>query len=373
MPFYWRLKSAKKKQNIVPDSLPFDISYDPHLRLITQKRNAVTVKSLDTIYRKTPNIGNIQEQNIWSAAYKDDFLKFIRKHLSSARHNIKILEIGCGGCLILKELKDSGFDVQGIDPSSFSVASGKKLGVKVIKDFFPSPKVQGKFDLILHSDVLEHMQKPLVFLKGTHRQLFPKGLLIFAIPDSGPNLKNGDMSIFLHQHFNYFDRESLRLILKMAGFESTVIERARYGGSLYASAVRGTRERDVRPDKKWVKYNRFIQNANKLASRIKREIDLIMSKKKKSVGFYAPVRVLPYLGSWRMQEGFRFFDDTPHWHGKYFDGIDVPVENFEDLKERPVTDIFVMSPTFGDVIQRKILSAFGKRIRIKKITDYFRP
>lgn len=374
MPFYWRVRDNLRNTSQVPVSLPFELSYDPKLRLVIQKRNKVVSRWLDTIYQKSPNIGNIQEHSIWSDSYKNDFLRFIQKHVPQRPAKVKVLEIGCGGCLILKELKDSGFEVMGIDPSPYAVSCGKKMGVKVIKDFFPSPRIKGAFDLIFHSDVIEHMANPLMFLKVIYKQLNHDGVLIMAIPDSSQSLNNGDISIFLHQHLNYFDSESLEYIIKTAGFGSVIIEQADFGGSLYCRAIKKKKSEIGRfqlysPQRS--KYYEFLRSIDILMGKLKYEIDDVLSDTNKTLGFYAPIRTSPYLGAWGLWKGFRIFDDSIYLHNKYIDGVNIPIENFEDLKRNPVTDMFIMSPSFGDVIKSRIEHEFGKKINVRKINDYY--
>ena len=95
-----------------------------------------------------------------------------------------------------------------------------------------------------------------------------------------------------------------------------------------------------------------------------------MDNNERSLGFYAPVRVLPYLGKYGLFKGFRFFDDTNYWHRKYFDGIRVPIENVDDLKRKPVTDLIIMTPAFGNIIQEKV-NANISDTNIYKLTDFY--
>ena len=69
-----------------------------------------------------------------------------------------------------------------------------------------------------------------------------------------------------------------------------------------------------------------------------------------------PLRAMPYLAHLPSFRGLRIFDDTPHWHELFFDGADVPVENFEDFRMKPVDDLFIMSLTFGEVVRSKLLA-----------------
>lgn len=374
MPFYWRVKNNISDSSGIPDYLSFELDYDSSLRLVIQKRNKIILHWLEAIYKKLPNIGNIQEYGHMSESYKNDLLKFILRYEPKIHKTSKVLEIGCGGCLILKDLHSIGFDVLGVDPSPYALKCGKKLGIDVIQDFFPSSRINQRFNLIFHSDVIEHMAEPLTFLKAIHRQLQDDGVLIIAIPDSNQSLKNGDISIFLHQHLNYFDPESLKHTVQAAGFGSIIIEKAGFGGSIYCRAIKKKNHimyhyrSSISQD---TKYLNFINKIIKLIRKLKYDIDNILSDKNRTLGFYAPIRTLPYLGLWGLRSGFRFFDDSDSLHNKYLDGVDVLIENFDDLKRKPVTDIFIMSPSFGNIIKKRIIDKLGKKIHIRKLTDYY--
>lgn len=368
--FYWRLKNHLEDKNIVPDFLPFGLDYDNKLKLIIQKRNKEVLKYLNIVYHQAPNIGNIQEGNQWSNLYGEDFLKFINTLTSENNKKVKkILEIGCGGCLLLKALQNKGFEVVGIDPSPFSYKEGKKRGVRVIQDSFPSNKLKEKFDLILSSDVLEHVVHPINFLKDQYNLLNDSGILVIATPDSSPNIINGDISIFLHQHLNYFDKESLKKTVADSGFGQVHIEKANYGGSLYcfAKKVLKIKRKDNPVDN--TKINTFLKRYAEVISKLKLYIDKIFSDKESSFGFYAPTRALPYIAAMNLNYDFRFFDDTIYWHNKYFDGFPAPVENFEDIKKNPPTDILIMSLTFGGIIEKKIRDSLPN-IKVKKLEDF---
>ena len=373
--FYWRLKSSSNDENIVPDFLPFESSYDETLALLTQRRNKNVLSSLKKIYKEEPNIGHNQEISNWSSFYGKDFMQFIEGALSKNRKNIKkILEIGCGGCLLLEAFKKKGYEAIGIDPSSFALKEGRKRGIKVVRDFFPSKRIKGKFDLIFHSNVLEHAVSPVGFLKSQYRHLNDGGLVILAVPDCNRTILNGDISMFYHQHLSYFDDESLKNTLSAAGFKDVKIEKANWGGNLYSAAKKNDVAKKSKKGLEYYKgnkYKNFLKNYRATSLSVVNFIKSILKEKGKTLGFYAPLRSLPYTALMNLQSGFRFFDDTSYWHRSYFDGINVLIENFEDLKKNPVTDLFVMSATFEDLIEQKVVKFFGKEIRIKKLTDFY--
>lgn len=371
--FYWRLiNKPSKSGNTAPSFLPFVMDFDLKNGILIQKRNRKVLDYLDIVYKEEYNIGNMQNLNDRANLYSQDFLDFILDSIKKHKKNkLEILEIGCGGCMVLAELQDKGHMVTGIDPSPVSVSEGKRKKVKVIHDFFPSKKLRGKFDVIFHADVIEHVENPIKFLKQQYRSLNEGGLIVITTPDCTENIKHGDMSIILHQHLNYFDIESLESILKASGFVDVHVEKAKYGGSLNCVAFKNTKIKKVRYKKHTITYfNKFIRQNQKLTKKWVTYVQSLQSEGK-SIGIYAPIRSLPYLAFLPDYSKIRFFDDTQAWHKKYFDGIPIRIENFNDLRENPVGNIIVMSPTFGALIEKKIKEEFGRKINTIKLTDFF--
>lgn len=368
--FYWRLKESITNKNIVPDFLPYYMTYDDTLNLVVQKKQKIVIENLSKIYREEPHIGNIQPNSTWANMYKNDFLDFIVEFLPRNKSST-ILEIGCGGCLVLSELSKRGHKVTGLDPSIFSVNVGKSLGLKIIQDFFPSKKLTQKFDVIFHSDVLEHIVEPKEFLHQVFAQLQDEGIMILAVPDNELNFKTGDVSIFLHQHMNYFDRISLKHLIESVGFSNVKIQAASFGGSLYCVAVKTKKPAESTTSTSYkAVFQNFIKKADDNINRIKKYVDSTVKNNNRTLGFYAPIRTLPYLSFLQLYNKFRFFDDTEFWHKKYLDGIDIPIENFKDLYTNPVTDLIIMSPTFGTAIKSKVEKKLSGKIDIKTLSDF---
>lgn len=89
--------------------------------------------------------------------------KYITELLKNAPKNSKILDIGCSSGLVLKELEQSGFDINnlyGIDISSNAIANCHKNDIKhaFVMDA-QNITLTEKFDIIIASDNLEHLEK----------------------------------------------------------------------------------------------------------------------------------------------------------------------------------------------------------------------
>lgn len=367
--FYWRLKKRYEEKNIVPDFLPFELFFDEELQLLYQKCSPLVNKSLHKVYKEEANIGNVQESNDWGTYYAKDFYDFIKKTIDSYKNIKKVLEIGCGSCILLEKLKNDNYTVLGIDPSLIARIEGERRNVNVILDFYPSIQVKGVFDLIYHCDVLEHMDEPLSFLQAVHKQLRKDGIMILTIPDNTHSIKTGDISMLFHQHINYFDDVSLRNILEVAGFTDIVIEKSSFGGSLNCSAKKGD-EKSKNNFLKNMSNDDFIEKNSRLLEKLSNYITSRTSNHQQSIGFYGPIRVLPYLATLNITKDFRLFDDTSSRHEKFFDGIPIKVENFDDIIKNPPTDILIMSLTFGNEIEKKIRDQFGDKINVKKLVDF---
>lgn len=371
LPFYWRLSpNAQKIPNVVDDYFPFAFGFDAENGLVTQQRNEQVLAALDCIYKQEYNIGYLQDGNEIAKPYGKDFIAYLQSALEKNPNIKKILEIGCGGCVVLDSLKKGGYEVRGIDSSPFAATEGAKKGIEVITDFFPSSRILERFDMIFHVDVLEHISDYIDFLRHQYEQLNDEGVVIVNVPDATDSIKVGDISMAMHQHLNYFTETSLSAALRNAGFEVVSVDKAGYGGSLYAigrkkrNAASGGKASDSGRD-----YENFSSRAEQVIASFCDCSDRVLSDSKRTLGFYVPLRTLPYIARQGIYEGFRFFDDTGHWHMNVFDGVDVPIENFGDLKQNPVTDLMIMSLTFGDVIRNKVLKEFEGRINVVTLGD----
>ncbi|KAI5714124.1 hypothetical protein M8J76_011236 [Diaphorina citri] len=105
--------------------------------------------------------------------------------------NLKILDIGCGGGLLSESLARLGAHVTGIDPSEVlvkvasahakaNVAEPPNYIVSNIENFAKDNK--HKFDVVVMSEVIEHIQNKRMFLNCSLETLKPRGSLIVTTP-----------------------------------------------------------------------------------------------------------------------------------------------------------------------------------------------
>jgi 2-polyprenyl-3-methyl-5-hydroxy-6-metoxy-1,4-benzoquinol methylase len=343
MPFYWRSKPAP---GVVPSDpparVPFAFTYDPVLDLIIERRSPELTRLLADIYSRNANVGYLQDGSNMVGSYGEDFWRFLGELLDEFPAK-SVLEIGCGGCVLLERARERGCEVVGVDPSPVAVEAGRRKGIEIVEDFFPVDLAH-PFDLIFEVDVLEHIEDPLPFLRAQADCLTDRGLIVVNVPDNSPSIARGDLSMALHQHVNMFDTVSLPATLRAAGLEIVKLERSRYGSSLYCAARRAAQA--VPPVADPERWAAFESRARSSIARWEGAVAAARSRGE-TVGFFIPQRAFPYLGLIGWFDGFRIFDNMNVWHGRYLDGCDVPVENQAELVARPVDHVFVMSLSFG--------------------------
>ena len=347
--FYWRMIADQEKESVkIPSFLPFEFGFNEELQLIKQNTSQQILDTLDEVYKYDYNVGYLQDGHDLAEGYANDFLKFFKQHIEN-KDITSIFEIGCGGGYLLKRIKQMGrFKVTCLDPSP--VALKNKEHFDIVSSFYPCKNYKEKVDLIIHYDVLEHIENPVEFLKAHKNNLTEDGYILFAVPDCTNYISIGDVSMVLHEHINYFDKESLTLTVQKAGFENITVEKSNHGGVLYCFAQNSNKKQLDNLNKNSDKFTTFVQNYKNIQDSID---SLINENKSNTIGFYVPLRALPYISKYKNQN-FRFFDDDSGIHGKFFDGFDIPIENFEDLKNNPVDLMFIMSDSFGEKIMNKI-------------------
>lgn len=158
------------------------------------------------------------------------------------------LEVGCGCGDLLHVLEKNGYTGLGIDISESSLAvasSGLAHGRVRVKCSLPED-IDGEFEIVIASEVMEHHQDDLTFLNTLKARLCPGGHLLLTVPahmaDWGPN---DDFC----GHIRRYERRQLNELLQSAGFEKIVI--SSYGvpiynvmKPLYDSAIRSKNAKD---------------------------------------------------------------------------------------------------------------------------------
>ena len=108
------------------------------------------------------------------------------KNKDKPLNGLNILDIGCGGGLLSEPMTRLGAKVVGIDASEKNIKVAKhhlKKSKLNIKYFNTSPEnfnMNGKFDIILNMEIVEHVEDINIFIKQSSKFLKKKGIMFIA-------------------------------------------------------------------------------------------------------------------------------------------------------------------------------------------------
>ncbi len=219
------------------DSLKYYYSLGNQKQYNYYKCNNCKLINLDlTGLRHTEN------QDKYSIEYKDPFSKkgnrgnyntsqFINKHIKSKGD---FLDIGCGNGSLLNFLKESGWNVKGLELTEFLANKVTEvLGIEVdLANFMDLNNINVKYDSLSLRHVLEHLPNSNLALENIKRLLKPNGYAVLEFPNiEGLSFKIkrfferiGLLKItytddFVPGHCNEFSKESFKYLANKAGFQ----------------------------------------------------------------------------------------------------------------------------------------------------------
>jgi 2-polyprenyl-3-methyl-5-hydroxy-6-metoxy-1,4-benzoquinol methylase len=142
---------------------------------------------------------------------------------SRYRRNNRLLEVGFGAGTILEAASRAGWEVFGVEVSSSAVEHAKARGFDVFNGELREAKYPAEhFDVVVASEILEHISDPQNLLGEVSRVLRPGGLFWATTPNSrsvSARVLGAKWSaIAPPEHLHLFSRRGMRQMLSMAGF-----------------------------------------------------------------------------------------------------------------------------------------------------------
>ncbi len=144
----------------------------------------------------------------------------------------RFLDVGCSFGFALDFSRFAfGWEVLGVDPSPLAEAGAAALDVPVRREYFSAGLDLGPepYDLVLCSEILEHLAEPLALLVAMRERLSPEGLLVLSTPNLAVVRRETEEGVLGRAlspglHLMLYDRGSLALLLAKAGFSEVRIE-----------------------------------------------------------------------------------------------------------------------------------------------------
>ena len=338
IPFYFKplTKNDFKDHSI---ELPFTYKFNNEVGLLSQSPN----EKVNYYLKKAYQIGSLFEGSLSNSSgdtYFEPFKNFISKNCSK---KLKALEIGCGQGNLLRWMNSYFKDSIGIEPQP-----QKNELNNIVKDFFPSTKIDEDFDVIIHYGVLEHFEDPFIFLKNHIKHLKDNGTIICAVPNCESYIDDGDISMFFHEHFSYFSKSSLFSLFEYCGFE--IEDYLIIHGMIFIKAIKSVfKNKPFRYDFDLKTFQRKFNKKNKTFKNFFKEFE------ESKIVFYPGLRALNYLNI-NNKRNCKLIDDSPQLVGKYLPMMNNPIMSLQNLNPEKISLIVITSKTFFSKMKDNIRS-----------------
>ncbi|MES2590598.1 MAG: class I SAM-dependent methyltransferase [Bacteroidota bacterium] len=162
---------------------------------------------------------------------------YIRKLMEKHNCNdiFSLIDVGCGGGTFLMSVKQyfPNAQLMGVDVSEIAIKNLNKIGIDGICSSLYSFEINRKFDYIISSQVLEHLNQPYLFTKKLKDLSKPESIIMIDVPASdsysAEKFKENWVHWDLPRHSIIYSKKTIDYLFK----DFTKIE-LRHAGSLAA-------------------------------------------------------------------------------------------------------------------------------------------
>lgn len=154
-----------------------------------------------------------------------DHVNFVLRAIDDSGEKGLVLDVGCGGGLFLKMLREHGLPVLGLEMSQAAAQSAwKRNGVAVVcGDLSKTPIERGTCAGVTMFHVLEHLHDPVSYLRSARDLLLPGGRLVVQVPNasSWQFLMFGERwnGVDVPRHLVNYRQRDLENLLEYCGME----------------------------------------------------------------------------------------------------------------------------------------------------------
>lgn len=176
-----------------------------------------------------------------SAIFRKHFDKYAKTVANKVSGKL-VLEIGSNDGYLLSKFKELGWDVVGVEPSSYLVEEHKKYDIPLFVEFFTSSFAQtnsfkNKCDLICANNVLAHIPDSYDIMKGIYACLKPGGVLIAECGHQSGITTGKYLDNVYHEHLDYYTPYSFAKLCERAGLKVKEIEKIDMHGVSFRAYV----------------------------------------------------------------------------------------------------------------------------------------
>ena len=134
-----------------------------------------------------------------------------------------LLDVGCYTGFFLKQARERGWKVQGVELSRWAAEHARsQLGLEIFCGPIEQFSSAQPINVVTLWDVLEHLSDPVATLRSIRAVLKPRGLLVFTTHNlDAPiaRLMRSKYPFFMEMHTVHLNNRTRDLLLEKSGFE----------------------------------------------------------------------------------------------------------------------------------------------------------
>ncbi len=325
---------------------------------------------------------NIFSDYAYFTSYSDTALKHANDYVVKMVErfgldsNTQVVEIASNDGYLLKNFKEKGIPVLGIEPAANVAESAVAAGIPSIVKFFGVKTAEEvvaehkQADLLVGNNVLAHVPDLNDFVKGLKVLLKPDGVITMEFAHVMRMMNERQFDQIYHEHFCYFSFATIKKVFAKSGmFLFDVEELSTHGGSLRIYACHDDdSSKTIEPsvNKMLSKeedagltqlecYSSFAEKVNEIKRKLWSFIIKAKSEGKSLVGYGAPAKantLLVYCGI-----GSDFIDYTvdlnTYKQGRFLPGTHIPVYHPDKIKETKPDFLLIMPWNIKDEIMEQ--------------------
>lgn len=285
--------------------------------------------------------------------------------------NSLIVDIGSNVGVLLKEFKDQGMTVLGIDPAQKIAEIANSRGIETWPELFSSEIAEkikskkGNVNIVTGTNVFAHIHDLDDLIKGVYSALSPEGIFIFELPYLVDLLDNLEYDTIYHQHLSYISVKPLINFLNKFDMDVFDVEKQEIHGGSIRVFVAKKGKREIKPSvqefvrleegKQVYSIDRLKKFANNVKNQKKELTELLAKLKKqgkKIVGVSAPAKGNTLLNYCRLNTKLLDYitEKSKLKINRFCPGTHIPIYSDEKLLEDKPDYALILAWNFAEEI-----------------------
>ena len=365
MPLANRLLSEKQLHEPEP-MFPLTVVFCPECSLV-QIRETVDARVL--FPPDYPYFSSVSDA--WVKHCRENTLELIESRKLGP--SSLVVEIASNDGYLLKNYKERGIPVLGVDPAADAAAVAVKAGIPTRVEFFGRESAEAlaaegyRADVIHANNVFAHIAEVRGVVDGFRTLLKDDGVAVIEAPYLRDLIEHCEFDTIYHEHMCYFSVTAVSKLFARQGLVLTDVRRLpTHGGSLRLFVQRhGTPSAAVRQMLAEEKalgvegegyYRDFAARVRGIQTALTSMLERLRAEGKRVAGYAVSAKGAVLLNSARLDRSLVEYlvDRSPQKQGKFMPGLHLPIYHPSKLLEAPIPDyLLLLAWNLKDEIMRQ--------------------